>query len=126
MAKPHANKHAPKTADSPTSNSSTDEVKAGGEAVTVASDPKPTENSPAASGSKKESPPTRVKKQPASKTGSLLPSAYKLEQLKAAVTAAGNAEQLLLILNYVEEAGGRAEVVESIEAYRVLKTVLED
>ena len=40
--------------------------------------------------------------------------------------AAGGTEQLLSILHHVEEAGGRAEVVESIEAYRVLKTVLDE
>ncbi len=78
-----------------------------------------------ASSTKKDS--ARPKKQASSaKNGSLLPSAYKLEQLKAAVAAAGNTEKLLLILQHVEEAGGKAEVTESIEAYRVLKTVLED
>ena len=77
---------------------------------------------------KKESTTTRPKKQPVptGKNGSLLPSAYKLDHLKAAVAAAGNAEKLLLILHHVEEAGGKSEVVESIEAYRVLKTVLEE
>jgi hypothetical protein len=68
----------------------------------------------------------RPKKQAPAKNGSLLPSAYKLEQLKAGVTAAGGTEKLLLILQHVEEAGGRTEVVESIEAYRVLKTVLDE
>ncbi len=68
----------------------------------------------------------RSKKQASAKSGSLLPSAYKLEQLKAAVAAAGNIEKLLLILHHVEEAGGKAEVTESIEAYRVLKTVLDE
>ncbi len=46
--------------------------------------------------------------------------------LKAAVTAAGGTEKLLLIMDHVEEAGGKAEVTESIEADRVLKTVLEE
>ncbi len=59
------------------------------------------------------------------KPGSMLPSAHKLEHLKAAVSAAGGTENLLLILQHVDEAGGRAEVADSIEAYRVLKTVLE-
>ncbi len=82
----------------------------------------------AAGNVKKESLPTRPKKQSASatKSGSLLPTAYKLEHLKAAVVAAGNAEKLLEILHHVEEAGGKSEVTESIEAYRVLKTVLEE
>lgn len=82
-------------------------------------------STPIASAVKKDS--ARSKKQVSStKNGSLLPSAYKLEQLKAAVEAAGNIEKLLLILHHVEEAGGKSEVTESIEAYRVLKTVLED
>lgn len=55
----------------------------------------------------------------------MLPSAQKLEHLKAAVNAAGGIENLLLILQHVDEAGGRTEVADSIEAYRVLKTVLE-
>ncbi len=82
-------------------------------------------STPAASSTKKDA--ARSKKQSGpTKNGSLLPSAYKLEQLKAAVAAAGNIENLLLILNHVEEAGGKSEVTESIEAYRVLKTVLEE
>jgi hypothetical protein len=84
----------------------------------------PASNTPIASTAKKDS--TRPKTQASAKNGSLLPSAYKLEQLKAAVTAAGNTEKLLLILHHVEEAGGKAEVTESIEAYRVLKTVLDE
>ncbi len=59
------------------------------------------------------------------KPSSMLPSAHKLDHLKAAVNAAGGTENLLLILQHVDEAGGRAEVADSIEAYRVLKTVLE-
>jgi hypothetical protein len=79
---------------------------------------------PLASPAKKDTP--RSKKQALGKNGSLLPSAYKLEQLKLAVTAAGSAEKLLSILHHVEEAGGRTEVIESIETYRVLKTVLDE
>ena len=45
--------------------------------------------------------------------------------LKAAVTAAGGTEKLL-IMDHVEEAGVKAEVIESIEADRVLTTVLEE
>ena len=71
---------------------------------------------------------TRPKKpnSPLPKNGSLLPSAYKLEHLKAAVDAAGSTEKLLQILHHVEEAGGKAEVSENIETYRVLKTVLDE
>ena len=84
----------------------------------------PVANHPVAAMAKKDL--ARPKKQAPAKTGSLLPSAYKLEQLKAAVTAAGGTEKLLLIMQNVEEAGGKAEVTESIEAYRVLKTVLDE
>jgi len=71
---------------------------------------------------------TRPKKPnaPTPKSGSLLPSAYQLEHLKAAVDAAGSTEKLLLILHHVEEAGGKAEVSENIETYRVLKAVLDE
>jgi len=77
---------------------------------------------------KKDMTQTRLKKQNSAtpKSGTLLPSAYKLEHLKAAVAAAGSIEKLLLILNHVEEAGGKSEVSENIETYRVLKTVLEE
>lgn len=87
---------------------------------------------PAAKSPKKSSSPARAKKQSGaaaksnSGSGSLLPSADKLEQLKAAVTAAGSAENLLQILQHVEQAGGLSEVTESIEAYQVLKTVMEE
>ncbi len=122
MAKPHVTKQPPKAE---IANTSADDVTVGTGPESTA---KEEASKPAASASpnslKKDS--ARPKKQSSVKNGSLLPSAYKLEQLKAAVSAAGNAEQLLLILNHVEEAGGRAEVIESIEAYRVLKTVLED
>lgn len=106
-------------------NSEATEVdKVAPEAIPKAEVTTPPTGPPSPSGSKKDS--ARPKKQASAKNGSLLPSAYKLEQLKAAVTAAGNTENLLMILNYVEEAGGKAEVTESIEAYRMLKTVLEE
>jgi hypothetical protein len=73
---------------------------------------------------KKEVP--KVKKPLPMKNSSLLPSQQKLDHLKAAVLAAGNADNLITILHHVDEAGGRKEVLESIEAYRVLKTVLEE
>ena len=118
MAKPQSAKHQNKASETP-------------EPVPVAPESPPNEDAstaeisvPAVSPVKKE--PTRLKKQAPAKNGSLLPSAYKLEQLKAAVTAAGGTETLLSILHHVEEAGGRAEVAESIEAYRVLKTVLDE
>lgn len=60
------------------------------------------------------------------KPGSLLPSPQKLDHLKAAVSAAGGADNLVTILQHVEDAGGYREVLESIEAYKVLKTVLEE
>jgi hypothetical protein len=88
----------------------------------------PDVSAPAVSVEKKDLVQTRPKKPsvPVPKNGSRLPSAHKLEHLKAAVTAAGSADKLLLILQHVEEAGGKAEITESIEAYRVLKTVLEE
>lgn len=82
------------------------------------------ESSPSPASLKKE--PVKPKKPVISKTSSLLPSQQKLDHLKAAVLAAGNPENLITILNHVEDAGGRKEVLESIEAYKVLKTVLED
>lgn len=93
---------------------------------------KPAAAAPAAKPPKKSSSPARAKKQSGAaaksnaSSGSLLPSADKLEQLKAAVTAAGSAENLLQILQHVEQAGGLSEVTESIEAYQVLKTVMEE
>jgi len=77
---------------------------------------------------KKDMVQTRPKKPnaPTLKSGSLLPSAYKLEHLKTAVDAAGSTEKLLLILHHVEEAGGKSEVSENIETYRVLKAVLDE
>ncbi|WP_372721101.1 hypothetical protein [Novipirellula sp.] len=75
----------------------------------------------------KKEPNVRPKKSATSgKNGSLLPSEHQLEHLKAAVLAAGSSENLLEILQHVEEAGGKVAVEESIEAYRVLKTVLEE
>ncbi len=64
-------------------------------------------------------------KAPSSKQGSLMPSEHKLENLAAAIAAAGDADNLLLILNHVDAAGGPADVIESIEAYRALKTAVE-
>jgi hypothetical protein len=68
----------------------------------------------------------KPKKPLSAKTGSFLPSTQKLDHMKAAVKAAGNADNLVIILQHVEEAGGYKEVIESVEAYKVLKTVLED
>jgi hypothetical protein len=118
MAKPQSFKQhnkpteAPETVDTPP------------ESPPAVDAPAPVTSPPVMSTAKKDS--ARPKKQAAAKNGSLLPSAYKLEQLKAAVTAAGGTEKLLLIMHHVEEAGGKAEVTESIEAYRVLKTVLDE
>ncbi len=132
MAKPPANKQPmkpaqqheskPTGADAMTPNEKT----AASEVSPSVPQPKAIEPPPAVGVARKDTAPARTKKQPVSKNGSILPSAYKLEQLKAAVSAAGNAEQLLLILNHVEEAGGRGEVIDSIETYRMLKSVLED
>ncbi len=136
MAKPNAGKHVSKNTDETGAGQSAAKATAtqsntAGENTQAETTSKPSDTSKssdiaATSSGKKESSPSRTKKQSPAKNGSILPSAYKLEQLKAAVSAAGGAEQLLVILNYVEEAGGRAEVVESIEAYRVLKTVLDE
>ncbi len=118
MAKPQSVKQhnkpieAPETVDTPPESPPAGEVTA------------PVTSPPVTSTAKKDM--ARPKKQASAKNGSLLPSAYKLEQLKAAVTAAGSTEKLLLIMHHVEEAGGKAEVTESIEAYRVLKTVLDE
>ncbi|EMI17966.1 hypothetical protein RMSM_05111 [Rhodopirellula maiorica SM1] len=87
---------------------------------------KPAKATAAASSPKKESPTRSKKAGSAAKNGSLLPSEHQLEHLKAAVLAAGSSDNLLEILQHVEEAGGKAAVEESIEAYRVLKTVLEE
>ncbi|EMI45447.1 hypothetical protein RRSWK_01851 [Rhodopirellula sp. SWK7] len=79
-----------------------------------------------ASSAKKESGARSKKTAASGKNAGLLPSDDQLESLKEAVAAAGGAENLLLILQHVEDAGGRVQVEESIEAYRVLKTVLEE
>jgi hypothetical protein len=118
MAKPQPVKQASKTSEA------TEGVDITPESPPTADVTAPLTNQPVASTVKKDS--ARPKKQVSAKNASLLPSAYKLEQLKAAVTAAGSTEKLLLILHHVEEAGGKAEVTESIEAYRVLKTVLDE
>lgn len=118
MAKPQSSKQPSKSSEVAEVAKTAQEQSSKSEAAT------PTASASTAAPPKKEV--ARPKKQAATKNGSLLPSAYKLEQLKAAVTAAGNTENLLLILHHVEEAGGKAEVTESIEAYRMLKTVLEE
>jgi len=89
---------------------------------------KPVASVPSISNIRKDMVQTRPKKPnaPTPKSGSLLPSAYQLEHLKAAVDAAGSTEKLLLILHHVEEAGGKSEVSENIETYRVLKAVLDE
>ncbi len=87
---------------------------------------KAVKSDPPASPAKKETPARAKKGAAAAKNGSRLPSEHQLENLKAAVVAAGGSENLLLILQHVEEAGGKADVEESVEAYRVLKTVLEE
>lgn len=88
----------------------------------AATSKRPTNNAvkdtPAASRSKKS-------KAPALRQGSWMPSEQKLENLAAAIVAAGDAANLLLILNHVDGAGGPAEVIESIEAYRALKSAVE-
>lgn len=88
---------------------------------------KPVANPPASNLGKKDAVVNRNKKGPASSTkgSSLMPSQHKLENLKAAVAAAGSVDNLLLILQHVDEAGGRQEVAESVEAYRALKLALE-
>lgn len=122
MAKPPAGKMSNKI------ETAVEEVKAETEVAVKENIDKPETAVAVTANPKKDLAPSRPKKQTASvaKNGSLLPSAYKLEHLKSAVTAAGNAEKLLLILHHVEEAGGKSEVTESIEAYRVLRTVLEE
>ena len=118
MAKPQSAKQPTKAHEAP------EAVASPAETPPAENVPPPVTNAPAVAAVKKEL--ARTKKPVPAKNGSLLPSAYKLEQLKAAVTAAGGTEKLLLIMQHVEEAGGKAEVTESIEAYRVLKTVLEE
>jgi len=133
VAKPHGKPHKSVVAnaasepevDTPQQATTGD---SGGEATAVEPTTSPTQpnlsSTPAANpAAKKEMKP---KKQLSAKTGSFLPSPQKLDHLKAAVTAAGNADNLVIILQHVEEAGGYKEVIESVEAYKVLKTVLED
>jgi len=88
---------------------------------------KPMVNPPAPSNAKKDPAVNRNKKGPtgSAKGSALMPSQHKLENLKAAVAAAGSVDNLLLILQHVDEAGGRHEVAESVEAYRALKLALE-
>ena len=84
-------------------------------------------NPPATGNTKKDPAVNRNKKGPtgSAKGSALMPSQHKLENLKAAVAAAGSVDNLLLILKHVDEAGGRQEVAESVEAYRALKLALE-
>jgi len=88
---------------------------------------KPMVNPPATSNAKKDPAVNRSKKGPtgSAKGSAWMPSQHKLENLKAAVAAAGSVDNLLLILQHVDEAGGRQEVAESVEAYRALKLALE-
>lgn len=106
-----------KPVTSPTAATSSPSPVSGTQASTVLN--------PSAAGSniKKDMKP---KKPLLTKPGSLLPSPQKLDHLKAAVSAAGGADNLVTILQHVEDAGGYREVLESIEAYKVLKTVLEE
>jgi hypothetical protein len=132
MAKPNPPKNHPKP-DSVPENVSPDPIKEVTESVATksssASDaaPKPITSPPAANPGKKDAVVNRNKKTPtaAAKGSSLMPSQHKLENLKAAVAAAGSVDNLLLILQHVDEAGGRQEVAESVEAYRALKLALE-
>ncbi len=93
-----------------------------------AADQSVTVDSKRASSITKETPTTirpKKTKPTIGKQSSLMPSEQKLENLAAAIAVAGNADNLLLILHHVEAAGGQAEVIESIEAYRALKTAVE-
>ncbi len=132
MAKPNPPKNHPKP-ESPAENVAPDPVKdvpaSGATTSSIANEsaPKPTASPPAANLGKKDAVVNRNKKGPtgAAKGSSLMPSQHKLENLKAAVAAAGSVDNLLLILQHVDEAGGRQEVAESVEAYRALKLALE-
>lgn len=137
MAKPTPHKNQPKP-DTANENASPDSGKPvtgkeGPELAAskhpVANEPavKPTPNPPASNLGKKDVVVNRNKKgaSGASKGSSLMPSQHKLENLKAAVAAAGSVDNLLLILQHVDEAGGRQEVAESVDAYRALKLALE-
>ena len=69
----------------------------------------------------------RVKKAKSAgaKGGSIMPDEQKLEQLREAVSTAGDADTLLKILDHVDQAGGPAEVIQNIETYRALRTAVE-
>jgi hypothetical protein len=85
-----------------------------------------TQGSSSGTQGKKDSAVNRNKKAAAAGKGSSLTlSQHKLDHLKAAVAAAGSVDNLLVILQHVDEAGGRHEVAESVEAYRALKLALE-
>jgi len=137
MAKPAHNKNQPKPEASPEKTPSeigktTVESAAENAEAPSPSPAEPNVKSPAASpltgsNAKKDPAVNRNKKGPtgSAKGTSLMPSQHKLENLKAAVAAAGSVDNLLLILQHVDEAGGRQEVAESVEAYRALKLALE-
>jgi hypothetical protein len=105
-------------------SSSMSEASSHGEALPRNESTTKAESGTAPQAAKKEV--AKLKKPLLPKTSSLLPSPQKLDHLKAAVLAAGTTDNLIAILQHVDEAGGRKEVLESIEAYRVLKTVLEE
>lgn len=124
MAKPSSikpsNKPTPPVAEEAVVHVKEESVQAQPDAVSVSKAP--------ASVPVKDTPPaSRVKKTkaPTVKQGSWIPNEQKLENLAAAIAAAGDAANLLLILERVDAAGGPAEVIESIEAYRALKTAVE-
>jgi hypothetical protein len=133
MAKPNPPKNPPKSDTAHTEHVSPELGKEVPENVAAKSSipnepsPKPAPNPPAANLGKKDAVVNRNKKGPTgvAKGPSLMPSQHKLENLKAAVAAAGSVDNLLLILHHVDEAGGRQEVAESVEAYRALKLALE-
>ncbi len=107
---------------------STDRSKAKPEAEAMdieAASPPPIESVKDASAAKPA--PARVKKSrpAAGRSGSLMPSDQKLEHLRLAVAAAGDADTLLTILDHVGQAGGPDDVVESIQTYRALRAAVE-
>lgn len=124
MAKPSStkpsNKPAPPVTDEATVHAQDEPVQAKPENTEAA-------KRPASTPAKETSVASRPKKTkaPAVKQGSWMPNEQKLENLAAAIAAAGDAANLMLILEHVDAAGGPADVIESIEAYRALKTAVE-
>lgn len=116
LSKPESGKEGPENAAAKNANFGVNEPAA-----------KPIANLSAGNLGKKESVVNRNKKVAtgSARGSSLMPSQHKLENLKAAVAAAGSVDNLLLILQHVDEAGGRQEVAESVEAYRALKLAFE-